>query len=113
MGELAVDRWWERKRSQGVWLCGEFEYRAAVKDALVASVDGGSIQILEAYRQRAVEAIRGMDSAGLRGYPSELFHAVNHWVQGGILLRHSLSDEGSLEDSDGEPDTHNDAASSP
>ena len=113
MGELAVDRWWERKRNQGVWLCGEFEYRAAVKDALVASVDGGSIQILEAYRQRAVEAIRGMDSAGLRGYPSELFHAVNHWAQGGILLRHSLSDEGSLEDSDGEPDTHNDAASSP
>jgi len=110
-----LDRWWERPATRDLraGVCGESDYRAAVRAALVASVDGGSIQALEAHRQRAIDAIAGMDSAGLRGYPSELFHAVSHWAQGEILLRHSLSGSSRLEDGEGDGDADSHASPSP
>ena len=59
----------------------------------------------------AVNAGPWCSGSGFQGKPE--WWDETEEVSDGALAAELLSDEGSLEDSDGEPDTHNDAASSP
>ena len=61
-------------------------------------------------------AVRGgvLAATSIEGAEPRVIHRQSPlWEGGSPKCLRLLSDEGSLEDSDGEPDTHNDAASSP